>query len=125
MGLTYLYDTNIFIDYFSGKTRIDEIFKAGFMNENDLIISQINKIELLSHPNITREEEDLFEIFINNFRIIPVNSEIEKLTIILRRKYKIKLPDAIIAATAITENAILVSRDLKDFSRIKELNIYE
>ena len=125
MGLTYLYDTNIFIDFFSGTSRIDDIFNVEFINQNDIIISQINKIELLSHPNITLSDEKKFEIFLNSFRIININTQIEKLTIQLRRKYKLKLPDAIIAATAINENAEIVTRDLKDFSKVKELKLYK
>ncbi len=125
MGLTYLYDTNIFIDFFSGRSRIDEIFSFDFINQNDIIISQINRIELLSHPNILPAEEKMFEFFLNSFRIININTEIEKLTIQLRRKYKLKLPDAIIASTAISENAEIVTRDLKDFSKIKELKLYK
>jgi len=123
--LTYLYDTNIFIDFFSGRSRIDEIFSFDFINQNDIIISQINRIELLSHPNILPAEEKMFEFFLNSFRIININTEIEKLTIQLRRKYKLKLPDAIIASTAISENAEIVTRDLKDFSKIKELKVYK
>jgi len=123
--LTYLYDTNIFIDFFSGRSRIDEIFSFDFINQNDIIISQINRIELLSHPNILPAEEKMFEFFLNSFRIININTEIEKLTIQLRRKYKLKLPDAIIASTAISENAEIVTRDLKDFSKIKELKLYK
>ena len=125
VGLTYLYDTNIFIDFFSGRSRIDEIFSFDFINQNDIIISQINRIELLSHPNILPAEEKMFEFFLNSFRIININTEIEKLTIQLRRKYKLKLPDAIIASTAISENAEIVTRDLKDFSKIKELKLYK
>ncbi|MBE2226922.1 MAG: type II toxin-antitoxin system VapC family toxin [Ignavibacteria bacterium] len=123
--MTYLYDTNIFIDFFSGRSRIDEIFSFDFINQNDIIISQINRIELLSHPNILPAEEKMFEFFLNSFRIININTEIEKLTIQLRRKYKLKLPDAIIASTAISENAEIVTRDLKDFSKIKELKLYK
>ena len=123
--MTYLYDTNIFIDFFSGTSRIDDIFNVEFINQNDIIISQINKIELLSHPNITLSDEKKFEIFLNSFRIININTQIEKLTIQLRRKYKLKLPDAIIAATAINENAEIVTRDLKDFSKVKELKLYK
>ncbi len=125
MGLIYLYDTNIFIDFFSDRSRIDEIFNLEFINQNDIIISQINKIELLSHPNISQSDEKMFEFFLNSFRLIYINKEIEKLTIQLRRKYKLKLPDAIIAATAISENAEVVTRDLKDFSKIKELKLYK
>jgi predicted nucleic acid-binding protein len=39
----------------------------------------------------------------------------------LRRLYKIKLPDAIIAATAIYHNLILITRNVKDFNRVNGL----
>jgi len=50
-----------------------------------------------------------------------LNAEIKAQTINLREKYKIKLPDAIIAATAITYELPLVSAD-QGFSQIEELD---
>lgn len=44
-------------------------------------------------------------------------------TIKLRKKYKIKLPDAIIAATAIVNNLVVITRNVKDFEIIKDIYV--
>ena len=55
--------------------------------------------------------------------ILYIDEIIADKTIELRKKYKIKLPDAIIAATAIVYNLILVSRNITDFNKIEGINI--
>ena len=53
---------------------------------------------------------------------IPVTDEIKNTTILLRRKYNIKLPDAIIAATSIENDLALITADA-GFKKISELNL--
>jgi predicted nucleic acid-binding protein len=53
-----------------------------------------------------------------------LNNKIADLSIDLRRNFKIKLPDAVIAATAIHNNLILVTRNIKDFKDMEDLEIY-
>ena len=55
-------------------------------------------------------------------KIYHIDDEIINKTIELRKKYKIKLPDTIIAATAIVNGFILISHNFKDFQKITELN---
>jgi predicted nucleic acid-binding protein len=55
--------------------------------------------------------------------IFPIDDRTTDKTIELRRKYKIKLPDAIIAATAIANNFTLITHNIKDFQKIEELQI--
>jgi predicted nucleic acid-binding protein len=55
--------------------------------------------------------------------IIPVDSQIARLAGFFKRKYKILLPDAIIAATSYLTNTILATRNIKDFKRIKEISV--
>ena len=59
----------------------------------------------------------------SNFQICYVDKEIASETIELKRQYSLKIPDAIIAATAIRNNAIMVTRDEDDFQQIKGLAI--
>ena len=56
------------------------------------------------------------------FLVLPITEEISDKTIELRKDYKIKLPDALIAATALVYNFTLVSRNVSDFKRIVGLN---
>ena len=59
--------------------------------------------------------------FISDSIILSLTDEVVERTIELRKLYKIKLPDAIIAATAIVHDFTLISRNDKDFARITEL----
>jgi predicted nucleic acid-binding protein len=68
------------------------------------------------------------DIFTGQSNVININDEIIEKTIKLRKSYKIKLPDAIIAATAISYGLTLVTRNTKDFKNIpglKVINPYE
>ncbi|WP_366078947.1 type II toxin-antitoxin system VapC family toxin [Thermococcus sp.] len=56
--------------------------------------------------------------------VIPLTDEIADVAIELRRKVSIKLPDAVIAATALLHNLTLVTRNVKDFEKVKGLRIY-
>lgn len=81
-------------------------------------LSLISKIELLCWD----EESSLIENFIDDSIILPISDEIVVKTIEIRRKYKTKLPDAIIAATAIIYNCKLITGNENDFRKIEELS---
>lgn len=73
--------------------------------------SEITVMELLAFPEITAKEEEELKLFLDGVNIQPMNSEIKECAIALRRKTKRKLPDAIIAATAVCLHATLVTGD--------------
>jgi predicted nucleic acid-binding protein len=85
-------------------------------------ISVITKIEILGYET-TPESAELLESFVFNSLVIGLSDEIVDRTIEIRKKNRIKMPDAIIAATAITYNSIIVTRNIKDFRNIKGLNV--
>jgi predicted nucleic acid-binding protein len=92
--------------------------------DNEPNISIINKIELLGFSTVTPE---IIE-FTDSTNIINLTEDVANQTINLRKKRKIKLPDAIIAATALVHNLTLISRNSKDFDEIDGLefiNPYE
>ena len=120
-------DTNVAIDYIGGLLPQKANQWLDITVENDITISVINKIEILGF-NTEREEDMLpFEELIATLELLYVTDDIVKQTITLRKKYKIQLPDAIIAATALVYDLILLSRNEKDFKRINGLkceNLY-
>ncbi len=121
---THLLDTNAVIDFLEG--RLPPMGKA-YMNTvvNAIpIISIITKIELLGF-NGTETAMTLTEDFVSVSILLGVSSEVVDRTILLRRQYKIKLPDAIIAATALVHNLTLVSRNYDDFKRISGLTVID
>ncbi|HJH27891.1 MAG TPA: hypothetical protein C5S37_14280 [Methanophagales archaeon] len=62
--------------------------------------------------------------FADTINVISLSNEIGDLTVDIRRESKIKLPDAVIAATALNNDLILVTRNDKDFKDVKELEVY-
>lgn len=75
-------------------------------------------------PGFSKVEQDLFD-FVGCSNICPMDDAIVDKTIELRSLYKIKLPDAIIAATALGNGLVLVSRNIRDFINIKGLEVID
>ncbi|MDB9459035.1 type II toxin-antitoxin system VapC family toxin [Dolichospermum circinale CS-1225] len=121
--MKYLYDTNIFIYYLADDIIVNSWLTQEFLNVHEILLSPIIRIELLSFAGLSQEEDECIEDLLSQFTVVPLSQEIENKTIQLKRNYKIKLPDAIIAATAINQNAILVTRNISDFQAITELKI--
>jgi len=123
--LKYLFDTNIFIAQLVNDPKAVEFFSPFFLSQNDIVTSQIVRMELLSYPGITLQSETIIKLLLDEFEVISIDDNIEREAINLRRNFKIKLPDAIIAATSIVEKAELVTFNTKDFTKIKELKLYK
>lgn len=68
-------------------------------------------------------ETHLIINLLKQFESVPIQPEIEAETIQIKRKYRIKLPDAIIAATALQQSARLVTRNTNDFNQISALEL--
>ncbi|MDZ7955694.1 type II toxin-antitoxin system VapC family toxin [Nostoc sp. DedQUE09] len=121
--MRYVYDTNIFIYYLADEPTVNSFFTEEFLNLHEVLISPIIYIELLSFAGLEKEEEQGIRDLLSQFYSVPLLREIEEQTIQLKRQYKIKLPDAIIAATALHKDAFLVTRNANDFQGIAELKI--
>lgn len=85
-----------------------------------IYISFITEIELLGFPGITNEQRAISKEFIADSVVIDLNDSIKRVTIDLRVKYNLKIPDAIIAASALYLNLPLISAD-RAFEKISEL----
>jgi predicted nucleic acid-binding protein len=116
--MRYIYDTNIFIYYLADEVAVSSFFTEEFLNLHEVVISPIIRIELLSFAGLSKEEEQSIEDLLSQFNAIPLSRVIENQTVALKRQYKIKLPDAIIAATAINQDAVLLTRNVNDFQGI-------
>ena len=73
--------------------------------------SAITRMELLGFPGISRDEESIIRQKLERLRYLPLTRAIEDVVISLRQARKIKLPDAVIAATAICAGAELLTLD--------------
>ena len=116
----YLIDTNAVIDYLDNKL---PVANSGLIDEITSQISVITRMELLSWANATIEQLDILQQFVSASVVYNLNEPIIVKAIELRKTQKIKLPDAIIAATALTHNLTLLTRNVSDFKNINGLNI--
>lgn len=92
------------------------------LDEKNIFISFITELELLSKPDLTLAEKKIIKSFLNDCTIYDINTIIKDKVIDLKQNIKIKLPDAIIASTALWLNVPLVSADT-DMKKIKSLNL--
>ncbi len=106
----FLLDTNIVLGFLNGNVKITDFFEKNLMQSN-LHVSQITRMELLGYPGITVQEEKQLKKFLSYVKILPINEAICDQVIHLRREKKLKLPDALIAATAIYFDLVLVTCD--------------
>ena len=122
MGQQYLADSNTLIDYVGNKlTKGALIVLDSYFNDN-IAISIITKIEVLGFNGDENETKKLTD-FIGLARIFYIDDDIADKTIELRKSYKIKTPDAIIAATALVNNLMLCTRNIADFKTIDGLQL--
>lgn len=119
MGTNYLLDTNAVLDFLGNKLSNNARVILSQIIDEEINLSAINKIELLGFSRI---EQELIE-FVSFANVYPITDEIVEKTIEIRRVYKIKLPDAIIAATAVYHKFTLITNNIKDLKDLKELKM--
>src|SRR6266446_404341 len=107
-----VFDTNILVDYLGGEGRSETTLR----NYEEKIISRITWMEVLigaSNPT----DESRVRSFLSGFRIVEVSVPVSESAVQIRRATpKLKLPDAIIYATARNQRCKLVTRDITAFS---------
>jgi len=113
-----LLDSNIVIYLSQKKLNIDEIFEEN----KSYFISLITYMEILSYNFSSQEEETFIRKLLSLFQIIDITQEIANKVIDLKKNRKIKLPDAIIVATALVYDYTLYSND-RQLHNIKDLHI--
>jgi predicted nucleic acid-binding protein len=116
-GNKLLLDTNAVLYVLNG----DETL-ADFLFERELYLSIISEMELLGYKNITGNEKQTIEAFLKEMIIINIDEKIKLNTIEVKKASGMKLPDSIIAATAISLKLPLITSD-KQFKTVKGLNL--
>lgn len=117
-GNKILLDTNAFIYFFEGQSKIANLV----VSTPEIYFSAISEIELLSAGHLTQSEMDSIKAFLSLCHRVELTSEIIDQTIMIRRQYRFKIPDAVIAASALHLQMPLVSADT-DFKKITGLTL--
>jgi len=125
LNMSYALDTNSILYYLKKHKNLSDFFISIIQGSEPVSLSVVNKIELLSYSGLQEEDEKQIKEFIQDFKMRELDDEIVDKTIEVRKKYKLKLPDAIIAATAMINNLILVTHNKKDFKEIRGLKIID
>jgi predicted nucleic acid-binding protein len=120
MGTACLLDTSAYSKYVTGFLSDSAMRLMIEVLSSNPILSVISKIELMSWKTTEALEKDT-KIFVRASDILELDDRIIEKTIEIRRKVKIKLPDAIIAATAIVHNLTLLSTNDSDFLKVPKL----
>ena len=85
-------------------------------------VSFITEIEILCYPDLTRDEEIRIKEFLENVYIVGINEEIKHVAIEFRKRYKLKIPDALICSSAHYLNLPLVTND-KQLFKVSECRV--
>jgi predicted nucleic acid-binding protein len=116
-GKEILVDTNIVLYLLKGNDTL-----ADMLSGKNIFVSFITELELIGFAKMTTKEEKQVLSLLNDCIIIPLNSAIKEKYVELRKKYHLKLADAIIAATAIASGIPLITAD-KQFATVGELRL--
>ncbi len=124
MGSKILVHTNIAIGYIGNRLNVQSMDKLDNLFNNQYHLSVINKIKMLGYPDLNKNEEKKFKLLINHSIMHPIDDKTIEMTISIRKKNRIKLPDAIIAATCLINGLDLLTLNTKDFERIEGLKVF-
>jgi predicted nucleic acid-binding protein len=110
-GINTLLDTNIIIGLLKGNEQVITVLSG--ISLSACGFSGITRMELLSYPSLTKDEEQAINRLLARMTYLAISPLIEDLTIQFRQSHRVKLPDAIIAATATAHNLKLLTLDKK------------
>jgi predicted nucleic acid-binding protein len=122
--MRWLLDSNVLIDALAGLPHGMRVLQEARKRPDiSVIFSAITRIEVLGFPNLSEQEEAAVRRLLNEFEEIAVSNAVVERTIQIRKLVRIKIPDALIAASADTAQAVVITRNTDDFQRVPGLNV--
>ena len=117
----YTLDTNAILYYLKDDADAVAVLRGVFVENVPVYVSAITELELFAYPNLSIEEESLIEELLATTSVLPVDSRIARLAPLVRRDYRLKVPDSVIAATAMFTGSKLLTRNHRDFRKVSRL----
>jgi hypothetical protein len=111
----YVLDTNVALYLLGG--RLVHPLPVG-----EFYLSVISEIEMLSYPAISEVERLKVQQFLSQVVVVGIDETVKSHTIALRKKYRLKLPDAVVCALALPTSSVLLSNDAQ-LSRVTEITV--
>ena len=121
----YILDTNAVIYYVKEESNVVSVIEDIYTKNVPVYVSVITEAELFGFPQLSDEEAERIEKFLHTVSIIPMDSQIARLTGTIRKKYQLSIADSVIAATALFTSTRLLTRNVGDFKKVPELHIQE
>ena len=119
-----LIDTSVIIACLNAEPKATVMLSEWRREGRALLLSAITTAEALALPSVSQAEVNRIRGFLRNFISIPFDDPIAEIAASLRRTYRLELPDAGIAATAMVRDVPLVTRD-RQFRKVRELTMVE
>ena len=110
-GIKFLLDTNFILGMLKSTPEVVDVLSSKSLRSDQCAYSVITRMELLGFPGMTSAEEQLIRSTLERFQHLGISAEVEEAVIHLRRARRIKLPDALIAATALSHDLELLTLD--------------
>ena len=86
-------------------------------------VSTITEVELFGYPALSDTEATTINSLLQTVSVIPLESQIARAAGYIRRAYRLKTPDSVIAATALFTGSTLLTRNVRDFKKVPSLKL--
>jgi predicted nucleic acid-binding protein len=124
--MRWLLDTNVVIDTFAGRPEAIKIVTSARASDLEWIgYSAITRLEVLGFPGLAAVDKAGLGRLLAQFSEAEISAAIIERAIEIRRSLRIKVPDAIIVATALVYGASLVTRNVRDFAGVPDLTVVD
>jgi predicted nucleic acid-binding protein len=121
--LAYTLDTNAILYYLKDDSNAVRLLREIFLHDAPIYISAITELELFAFSSLSAQEHALIDELISTLSVIPVDSHVARLAAFIRREYRLKVPDSVIAGTAMFTGSALVTRNTRDFKKVSGLSL--
>lgn len=114
-------DTNFLVYHAAGDKDTTSILVAHLEKGAHFFLPTIVVLEFFSYPAMSRHDEAAFNSLLRYLNLVSLDFELANMAAFLRRRYKLKLADSVVAATALFTGTTLVTRNARDFQKVPNM----